>query len=229
MENIDLQNVEKLVTGRTEQLRQAISALERSYDITLESLGNALSLKDPHTEHHCKRVTAFSISIARALGQAADQIRVTARGAFLHDIGHLATPSVILRKPNTLTSDEVKIMRTHCIHGYDLVRKIPFLAEPAEIIYAHHERLDGTGYPRGLKGEEIPLGARIVSVADAFDVITSGTPYRKAQSVQAARNEIEHWSSNQFEPRVVEAFLRIPDREWQELRDGIDAGRQLQQ
>src|SRR6201986_1282673 len=166
-------NLETLVAARTEQLRQAMSDLERSYDITLEALGGALDLKDAETEGHSKRVTAFTIAIARAMGLETERIRVIARGAFLHDIGKMAIPDAILRKPGALTPDEVAIMREHCYRGYQMLRKIPFLAEASDIVYSHQEKFDGTGYPRGLKGDEIPLGARIFSVADTLDAITS--------------------------------------------------------
>jgi putative nucleotidyltransferase with HDIG domain len=158
MENRQYQtNLEALVTARTEQLRKAIGTLERSYDITLEALGDALDLKDAETEGHSKRVTAFTIAIARAVGLSADQIRVIARGAFLHDIGKMAIPDAILRKPAALNPEEIAIMQEHCYRGYQMLKKIPFLAEAAEIVYSHQERFDGTGYPRGLKGDEIPL------------------------------------------------------------------------
>ena len=116
------------------------------------------------------------------MGLSKDQIAVIARGAFLHDIGKMAVPDAILRKPGKLTPDEILIMQEHCYHGYEILKKIPFLLEAAEIVYAHQERYDGTGYPRGLKGEEIPLGARMFSVADTLDAITSDRPYRPAQS-----------------------------------------------
>src|SRR6267142_4088276 len=159
-------NLESLVAARTEQLRQAMTDLERSYDITLEALGDALDLKDAETEGHSKRVTAFTIAMARHRGLSDDQVRVIARGAFLHDIGKMAIPDGILRKPGPLTAEEVSIMREHCYHGYQMLRKIPFLAEASDIVYSHQEKWDGSGYPRGLRGEEIPLGSRIFSVAD---------------------------------------------------------------
>jgi len=215
-------NLETLVTARTEQLRQAVSTLERSYDITLEALGNALDLKDAETEGHSKRVTAFTIAIARAMGLSSDQIRVIARGAFLHDIGKMAIPDAILRKPGALSPEEVAIMREHCFRGYQIVRRIPFLAEAAEIVYAHQEKFDGSGYPRGLKGEEIPLGARIFSVADTLDAITSNRPYRAAQPLSAARDEIERWAGRQFDPQVVTTFLEMKEHIWDDLRKGID-------
>src|SRR5216110_4136984 len=162
-------NLESLVAARTEQLRQTMTDLERSYDITLEALGDALDLKDAETEGHSKRVTAFTIAMARAMGMSGDKIRVIARGAFLHDIGKMAIPDAILRKPGALDQEETNIMREHCYRGYQILRRIPFLSEAAEIVYAHQEKFDGTGYPRGLKGEEIPLGARIFSIADTLD------------------------------------------------------------
>jgi putative nucleotidyltransferase with HDIG domain len=224
LENRDYQtNLEALVTARTEQLRQAISTLERSYDITLEALGNALDLKDAETEGHSKRVTAFTIAIARAMGLSSDQIRVIARGAFLHDIGKMAIPDAILRKPGALDQGEIEIMREHCYRGYQILRRIPFLTEAAEIVYAHQEKFDGTGYPRGLKGEEIPLGARIFSIADTLDAMTSNRPYRAAQPLSAAREEIERWSGRQFDPDVVRVFLGMPENIWSDLRKNIEA------
>ena len=216
-------NLESLVTARTEQLRATMTDLERSYDITLEALGDALDLKDAETEGHSKRVTAFTIAIARAMGHSAEEIRVIARGAFLHDIGKMAIPDAILRKPGALTPDETAIMREHAYRGYQLLKRIPFLADAAEIVYSHQERFDGTGYPRGLKGKEIPLGARIFAVADTLDAITSDRPYRPAQTVGAARTEIEAWSGRQFDPAVVQTFLSMPDHIWEDLRKEIDS------
>jgi putative nucleotidyltransferase with HDIG domain len=216
-------NLEALVTARTEQLRQAISTLERSYDITLEALGNALDAKDAETEGHSKRVTAFTIAIARAMGLSADQIRVIARGAFLHDIGKMAIPDHILKKPGKLDPEEMEIMREHCYRGYQIVKRIPYLSEAAEIVYAHQEKYDGTGYPRGLKGNEIPLGARIFSIADTLDAMMSDRPYRPAQPLSAAREEIQDWSGRQFDPEVVKVFLSMPENIWTDLRKNIDA------
>src|SRR5438093_2326804 len=217
-----LTNMELLVEARTEQLRKAMGNLERSYDITLEALGDALDLKDAETEGHSKRVTAFTIAIARALGLSADEIRVIARGAFLHDIGKMAIPDTILRKPDKLDPDEVAIMREHCYRGYQIVKKIPFLNEAAEIVYSHQEKFDGTGYPRGLKGEQIPLGARIFSVADTLDAMTSDRAYRARLPLSAAREEIEKFSGRQFDPQVVKTFLDMPQNIWDDLRKGID-------
>ncbi len=215
--------LEALVEQRTAQLRNAFSELERSYDITLQALGGALDLKDNETQWHTERVTAYTIAIARAMGLPKEQISVIARGAFLHDIGKMAIPDEILRKPGPLTPEQIITMREHCYHGYQIVKKIPFLVEAAEIVYSHQERYDGTGYPRGLKAEEIPLGARIFSVADTLDAITSDRPYRAAQSVAAAREEIQRWSGRQFDPQVVDIFMKMPENIWTDLRKEIDA------
>ncbi len=216
-------NLEPLVAERTDQLQTAMANLERSYDITLEALGDALDLKDKETERHSRRVTAFTIAMARAMGLAGDQIRFIARGAFLHDLGKLAIPDAILRKPSRLTPDELVLIRQSPYRGYQMIKKIPFLADAAEIIYSHCERYDGTGYPRGLRGEEIPLGARVVAVASALDAITSDRPYRAAQSLQYAREEIERWWGRQFDPEVVKVFLEMPENIWVDLRKKIGA------
>src|SRR5437868_15141220 len=216
-------NLETLVTARTEQLRKAMTSLERSYDITLEALGDALDLKDAETEGHSKRVTAFTIAIARAMGLPKEEISVIARGAFLHDVGKMAIPDAILRKPGALNPDEIAIMREHCYRGYQMVKKIPFLQEASEIVYSHQEKFDGTGYPRGLKGEEIPLGARMFAVADTLDAITSDRPYRPAQTLTAAREEIQRWAGRQFDPEVVKMFLSMPENIWDDLRKEINS------
>jgi putative nucleotidyltransferase with HDIG domain len=215
-------DLESQVHKRTEQLQQAMTELERSYDITLEALGDALDLKDAETEGHSKRVTAFTIAMARAMGLSAEKIRVIARGAFLHDVGKMAIPDAILRKPGALSKEEIMIMREHCFRGYQMLRKIPFLAEAAEIVYAHQEYWDGTGYPRGLKGEQIPLGARIFALADTLDAITSDRPYRAAQPLSAARAEILRWSGRQFDPDVVRIFMNMPQSIWEDLRAEIN-------
>jgi putative nucleotidyltransferase with HDIG domain len=216
-------NLEALVAARTQQWKTALSSLEKSYDILLEALGDALDLKDKETEFHSRRVTAYTIAIARKMGLPKEEINVIARGAFLHDIGKLAIPDDILLKPSKLTENEMEIMKEHCWLGYKIIKGIPFLAEAAEIVYAHQERYDGLGYPRGLKGEEIPLGARIFAIADTLDAMRSDRVYRKAQSIEAARKEIELWSGRQFDPAIVKIFLEMPDNIWEDLRNDINA------
>lgn len=222
VENRDYQhNLEKLVEKRTGELRRALSQLEQSYDQTLQALGRALDLKDAETQGHCERVTAFTIAIAKAMHIDPTMLPHIARAAFLHDIGKMAIPDRILRKPGPLDDDERTIMRTHCEIGYDMVVKIPFLREAAEIVLSHQEYFDGSGYPRGLRGEAIPLGARIFAVADALDAMISDRPYRKALPIDHARKEILRCSGTQFDPKVVETFLALPDSLWKELRESV--------
>ncbi|MGP8269699.1 MAG: HD domain-containing phosphohydrolase [Terracidiphilus sp.] len=215
------QNLEQVVRARTEMLRQAMENLEHSYDVTLEALGDALDLKDSETEGHSKRVTAYTIALARAMGISPAEIKVIARGAFLHDIGKMAIPDEILRKPGKLTINEQEIMREHCTRGYHMLRKIPFLAGAAEIVFSHQEHYNGGGYPSGLRGSDIPIGARIFAVADTLDAITSDRPYRKARSFDVAREEILRCSGTQFDPAVVEVLLKISNELWFELRSEI--------
>jgi putative nucleotidyltransferase with HDIG domain len=157
------------------------------------------------------------------MGLQKDEISVIARGALMHDIGKMAIPDNILNKPGKLNDEEVAKMKEHSYLGYNILRKIPFLAQPAEIVYAHQERYDGTGYPQGLKGDEIPLGARIFSIADTLDAITSDRVYRPAQSFKAARKEIEEWSGRQFDPQIVRVFLEMPVNIWEDLRKDVEA------
>lgn len=216
-------NLEALVDQRTKELRETIVELEQSYDVTLEALGDALDLKDAETNGHSKRVTAFTVRIARAMGLNPETIRTFARGAFLHDIGKMAIPDAILRKPSPLTADEMHLMKQHSYLGYRMLKKIPFLAEAAEIVYTHQEHWDGNGYPRGLSGAEIPLGARIFALADTLDAMTSNRPYRLAHSVAEAQTEIAKWAGRQFDPEIVRVFLAIPASEWDELHTQIES------
>ena len=218
-------NLESLVQERTKQWQNAMQNLERSYDITLEALGDALDLKDAETEGHSRRVTLFTIAIAQAMGLPQDQIRVIARGAFLHDIGKMAIPDDVLKKPGKLTPQETEIMKEHAWRGYQMLKKIPFLTEASEIVHSHQEWFDGTGYPRHLKGEEIPLGARIFSIADTLDAITSDRVYRPARPLKDAKAEIERYAGRQFDPEIVKVFLEMPDNIWEDLRREIDGER----
>ena len=213
--------LENLVSERTQQLSVALQDLEQSYDYTLEALGGALDAKDAETEGHCQRVTAFTITMAKAMGVDKGQLRHIARGAFLHDIGKMGIPDHILRKPGPLTGEEREIMRRHCEIGYAVLERIPFLKEAAEIVLSHQECYDGSGYPRGLKGEQIPLGARIFAIADTLDAMISDRPYRKAMPISAVREEVRKYSGRQFDPRVAEVFFSIPDSIWLDLHDKI--------
>jgi putative nucleotidyltransferase with HDIG domain len=180
-------------------------------DELLQVLGMALDFRDNETGGHSRRVTRYCLEIAAATGCQTGEMNQIARGAYLHDIGKIAIPDAILQKKGRLTPEETEVMRTHAWIGYNLISRLSFLAPVAAIVVAHHERYDGNGYPRGAKGDEIPLGARIFAVADTLDAITTDRPYRQARPFSVARDEIIRESGHQFDPSVVEAFLSIPE------------------
>jgi cyclic di-GMP phosphodiesterase len=211
-------NLEKMVDQRTKQLRAAMKRIETTYDETLEALGAALDLRDTETAGHSRRVSLYCLEIARGMGLSRDQLRQISRGSYLHDMGKIGIPDSILLKPGKLTEEETAVMQTHARIGYDLVSRIAFLAPAAEIILTHQERYDGTGYPQGLTGEEIPIGARIFTVADTLDAMTSDRPYRRALPLSAAYEEIRREADRQFDPAVVEVFLGIPQETWERIR-----------
>jgi len=212
------EHLEEIVDQRTRQLQTSMKRIERTYDDTLEALGAALDLRDTETAGHSRRVSLYCLEIARAMGCTAEQLKTIARGAYLHDIGKIGIPDSILLKEGKLSAEEQTVMQTHVRIGYELVSRIPFLAAAAEIVLAHQERYDGTGYPQGLMGEEIPLGARIFAAADTLDAMTSDRPYRQALPFAAAREEIVRESGKQFDPDVVRVFLAIPDPTWENIR-----------
>jgi putative nucleotidyltransferase with HDIG domain len=207
--------LEEMVEERTQQLARALSRIELTYDETLAALGAALDVRDAGTAGHSSRVTRYSIRIAQEMGFAPDVLKDLTRGAYLHDIGKIGIPDGILLKGNKLTPEERAVMQAHVGIGYRLVSRIAFLTSAAEIVLAHQERFDGRGYPRGLAGEQIPLGARIFAVADTLDAMTSDRPYRTALTLAEAKREIERESGKQFDPKVVRAFLSIPDSVWE--------------
>jgi putative nucleotidyltransferase with HDIG domain len=178
---------------------------------TVGAWGEALEQKDPGTWSHCKRVAALATILAHALGLDDAEIRVIADGALLHEIGRLAIPQAILRKPAKLSPEEMLVMRESPSRGYKMLRNVPSLAESAEIVYAHREWFDGTGYPRGLKGEAIPQGARIVGVADTIEMFISDRPHHWKHGLAAARREVQRSSGRQFDPHVIQLFLSVRD------------------
>jgi putative nucleotidyltransferase with HDIG domain len=180
--------------------------LALAYDATIEGWSHALDLRDKETEGHSQRVTSMTLSLARAMNVNELELIHIRRGALLHDIGKMGIPDAILLKPDSLTDEEREIMRKHPAYAFDMLSMIKYLAPAMDIPYCHHEKWDGTGYPRGLKGEEIPQAARIFSVADVYDALTSDRPYRKAWSRKKAMDYIQEQAGVYFDPAVVEAF-----------------------
>lgn len=178
-----------------------------AYDATIEGWARALELRDVETEGHSRRVTELTLKLASALGVPQEDLIHVRRGALLHDVGKMAIPDAILLKPGPLNVEESIIMQQHPNYAYDLLFPIPFLRPALDIPYAHHEKWDGTGYPRGLKGEEIPLAARIFAVVDVFDALSSDRPYRDGWEKSRVLQYIREQSGKHFDPRVVEKFL----------------------
>jgi putative nucleotidyltransferase with HDIG domain len=194
-------------------------ALEEAYDTTLENFMAALDLRDVETYGHSKTVARYSHVLAEAAGirdpRALDSIR---KGALLHDAGKMAIPDAILKKPGPLAPKEWEVIRRHPALGYGLVRDLKLVREVGDIILCHHERYDGTGYPKGLRGEEIPIEARIFAVADTLDAVTSHRPYRAPRDFGAARRELEANAGRQFDPRVVDVFRGMDLAVWEKIR-----------
>jgi PAS domain S-box-containing protein/putative nucleotidyltransferase with HDIG domain len=190
-------------------LQQSNLELSTAYEATIEGWSRALDLRDKETEGHTLRVTDLTLKMAKALGVSEDQMLHIRRGALLHDIGKMGVPDRILLKPDVLTDDEWEIMREHPVFAYEMLSKVEFLVPSLDIPYCHHEKWDGTGYPRQLKGEEIPLVARIFAVADVFDALTSDRPYRPAWSGGRALEYIRLQSGKHFDPAVVSLFLEM--------------------
>ncbi len=219
------QRLEEKVEQRTKQLQAALRRIEQTYDDTLEALGAALDLRDNETAGHSRRVTRYCLQMAQAMGCTGEPLKHIMRGAYLHDIGKIGIPDSILLKPAKLSPEEREVMESHARVGYELVSRIVFLAPAAEIVLTHQESYDGTGYPQGLVGDEIPLGARIFSVADTLDAMTSDRPYRRALAYSAAREEIARLAGRQFDPEVVRVFLSIVEEVWDKIRMEVADGR----
>lgn len=181
--------------------------LEQADAAFAEALAEALDIREHETGAHSKRVACHTLVLARYFTEDADRLRQIYWGSLLHDIGKIGIPDAVLLKPGTLNSDEWDEMRTHPEKGYRIVSQIPDMREAAEIVYSHEERFDGTGYPRGLHGDQISLGARLFAVIDTLDAITSDRPYRKASTFEQARDEIVRMSGLQFDPAAVQVFL----------------------
>jgi HD-GYP domain-containing protein (c-di-GMP phosphodiesterase class II) len=201
-----------------ERLQEESARVERSYDATLVALTHALDARDRETEGHSRRVVEYTREIATLLGVVGSELTTLSHGALLHDIGKIGVPDAILHKPGDLTEEEWDIMRRHPQIGSAMVEDIEVLKEARWIILHHHERWDGQGYPKGLRGGQITKGARIFAVADAVDAITQDRPYRLAMSLDRARVELQRFRGRQFDPDAVDAFLSIPEARLLEIQ-----------
>jgi putative two-component system response regulator len=210
-------HLEELVEQRTSELDRALNSLEDAYRATLKALTAALETRDSETHGHSERVVTYSLRLGREYGLNSETMKALEFGSLLHDIGKIGVPDSILRKPAKLTDEEWVRMKEHPYHGQQILRGIEFLEGAARVVAQHHEKWDGSGYPHGLKGEDIDICARIFSVADAFDAITSDRVYRRGKSYQEAAKELDDWAGRQFDPKVVEAFHRVPQEDWDEL------------
>jgi response regulator RpfG family c-di-GMP phosphodiesterase len=210
-------HLEELVEQRTAELDDALNSLEDAYRSTLKALTAALETRDQETHGHSERVVTYSLRLGREYGLDSRRMKALEFGSLLHDIGKIGVPDMVLRKPAKLTDEEWVLMREHPLHGQQILRGIDFLKGAACVVAQHHEKWDGSGYPLGLSGEEIDVCARIFSVADAYDAITSDRVYRKGKSYEAAATELEEWAGRQFDPKVVEAFHRVPKQDWADL------------
>jgi putative two-component system response regulator len=203
-----LNRYQKLLQER-EKLQNANKRLSDAYEATIEGWSHAMDLRDRETEGHSRRVTELSLKLARAMGMSDEKLIHMRHGALLHDMGKIGIPDAILHKNDNLTDEEWAIMRTHPVLAFTMLNSIEYLREALEIPYFHHEKWDGTGYPQGLKGEQIPLAARIFAVADVWDALTSNRPYRPAWSREEALRYICEQSGKHFDPQVVELFFKV--------------------
>ena len=205
--------------GLMQTVEESFRDRERSYVEAVGAVVAAIDARDHETTGHSFRVAHYALALARALEMERDQIRAVEWGALLHDVGKIAIPDAILRKTGRLTEEEWHVMRQHPSWGYEMLADVQFLEPALEVVYSHHERWDGGGYPRGLRGEAIPLAARIFAVVDTYDSITSDRPYRRAKSHAEAVTELCRVAGTQHDPRVIEAFLRISEVELRRLRE----------
>jgi response regulator RpfG family c-di-GMP phosphodiesterase len=230
------QSLEETVRVRTQELRavneslnRTLEALYNNYRATLRALAKALEARDVETGGHSDRVVAYSLRLGRELNLSNNELIALEQGALLHDIGKIGVPDSILLKRGPLNIEEWAEMRRHVSYGLNIIDGIDFLSGAQPVVAQHHERYDGTGYPNGLRGEQIHLNARIFAVADAFDAMTSDRPYRPAQPYSVARAELISMSGSQFDPKVIGAFLNVPEQEWAEIRAAAETHDYIEQ
>jgi putative nucleotidyltransferase with HDIG domain len=206
--------LQTLVELKTEDLSRSIREIDEVHDKSVLALGAALKLKDNETEDHCARVSANSVKMGSLLNLSAFELKNLKWGAYLHDVGKIGIPEQILLKPGPLTAGERRVMEKHPVMGYAMVRNIQFLVHSTDVVLSHHERYDGAGYPFGLQGVQIPLHARIFSIMDTLDAMTSDRPYHQALPSSAAAEEVQRLAGSQFDPEIVEVFLAAPLTIW---------------
>jgi response regulator RpfG family c-di-GMP phosphodiesterase len=211
-------HLEELISERTVELDKALQEVEASYRMALKALVQALETRDFETHGHSERVVTFSLRLGHELGLSVEDIRDLELGALLHDIGKIGVPDAILRKPAKLNEEEWVKMKLHPLHGQKILRNIPFLSGAARLVEQHHEKWDGSGYPHGMRGEDIDLNARIFQVVDAFDAMTSDRVYRRGTTYEEALKELERCAGTQFDPFIVQAFKQIAEEDWETLR-----------
>ncbi len=204
-----------IVETSRRQAEQRAQELILAYDATIEGWSHALDLRDKETQGHTQRVAQLTLRLAQAMNVSEVEMVQIRRGTLLHDIGKMGVPDDILHKPGFLTDEEWVVMRKHPTYAYEMLAPIPFLQRALDIPYCHHEKWDGSGYPHGLKGEEIPLSARIFAVVDVWDALRSDRPYRKSWPEDRVREYIRKESGRHFDPRMVEAFLALLKEELQ--------------
>jgi len=208
-------SLEKLVQIKGEELSATSRRIDEVYDETVAALGAALNLKDHETADHCRRVSANCATLGAALSLSEFDLKNLTWGAYLHDVGKIGIPEHLLLKKGALTPEERRIMERHPAMGYAMIGNIDFLRFARDIVLCHHERFDGSGYPRGLRGDRIPLEARIFAIVDTLDAMTSERPYRAALPFSAAREEIRSRAGSRFDPEIVDAFLAVTESAWQ--------------
>jgi putative nucleotidyltransferase with HDIG domain len=198
------------IVGRlADRLNVEVAQRRRAYTAAINALSMALDYRDQSTSGHSRRVADLTTGMARYIGIREVDLLQIEQGALLHDIGKLKIPETILWKPAALNAEEWSVMRRHTEYGYEFVRNLDFLQDAAEIVRCHHEKFDGSGYPRGLQGEEIPIGARLFAIVDAYDALVFDRPYHKAVSFEAAINEIRRCAGSHFDPTLVEPALQF--------------------
>jgi putative two-component system response regulator len=207
------------LTAKKEEVERLYGDLQASYESTLQALVTALDIRDNETHGHSWRVVEYAVLVAERMGITGQELSWIRLGAILHDVGKIGIADAILRKPGKLEPHEWDEMRKHPELGHRMLKHIRFLAPALDVVLSHQERWDGSGYPRGLHGEAIPLGARIFAVVDTFDAMTSDRPYRKALTIEDALDEVRRFSGIQFDPKVAEVFLSIERDAWNHIRE----------